>query len=45
MALKDCVRGRALVEAEKSKKGDGKVGFQHIPYRYVRDSAIFQPQY
>ncbi|CAE7159767.1 unnamed protein product [Rhizoctonia solani] len=33
MALKDCVRGRALVEAERSKRGDGKVGFQHIPYR------------
>ncbi|KAG8688181.1 hypothetical protein FRC09_013062, partial [Ceratobasidium sp. 395] len=33
MALKDCVRGRALVEAERSKKGEGKTGFQHIPYR------------
>ncbi|ELU42053.1 diatom spindle kinesin 1 [Rhizoctonia solani AG-1 IA] len=35
MALKDCVRGRALVESERSKRGDGNAGFQHIPYRRV----------
>ncbi|KAF8608391.1 P-loop containing nucleoside triphosphate hydrolase protein, partial [Ceratobasidium sp. AG-I] len=43
MALKDCVRGRALVEAERSKKGDGKVGFQHIPYRSSKLTFALKP--
>ncbi|CUA67054.1 Kinesin-4 [Rhizoctonia solani] len=43
MALKDCVRGRALVEAERSKKGDGKVGFQHIPYRSSKLTLALKP--
>ncbi|CAE6504287.1 unnamed protein product [Rhizoctonia solani] len=43
MALKDCVRGRALVEAERSKRGDGKVGFQHIPYRNSKLTLALKP--
>ncbi|CCO31482.1 Diatom spindle kinesin 1 [Rhizoctonia solani AG-1 IB] len=43
MALKDCVRGRALVEAERSKQGDGKVGFQHIPYRSSKLTLALKP--
>ncbi|CAE6500248.1 unnamed protein product [Rhizoctonia solani] len=43
MALKDCVRGRALVEAERSKRGDGKVGFQHIPYRSSKLTLALKP--
>ncbi|KAG8732925.1 hypothetical protein FRC11_010064 [Ceratobasidium sp. 423] len=43
MALKDCVRGRALVEVERSKKGDGKVGFQHIPYRSSKLTLALKP--
>ncbi|KAF8706785.1 P-loop containing nucleoside triphosphate hydrolase protein, partial [Rhizoctonia solani] len=43
MALKDCVRGRALVEAERLKKGDGKVGFQHIPYRSSKLTLALKP--
>ncbi|KAH7334804.1 P-loop containing nucleoside triphosphate hydrolase protein [Rhizoctonia solani] len=43
MALKDCVRGRALVEAERSKKGDGKVGFQHIPFRSSKLTLALKP--
>ncbi|CUA67053.1 Kinesin-like protein KIF2A [Rhizoctonia solani] len=43
MALKDCVRGRALVDAERSKKGDGKVGFQHIPYRSSKLTLALKP--
>ncbi|KAB5593457.1 Kinesin-4 [Ceratobasidium theobromae] len=43
MTLKDCVRGRALVEAERSKKGDGKVGFQHIPYRSSKLTLALKP--
>ncbi|KAG8712671.1 hypothetical protein FRC08_014217 [Ceratobasidium sp. 394] len=43
MALKDCVRGRALVEAERSKKGEGKTGFQHIPYRSSKLTLALKP--
>ncbi|QRW25388.1 kinesin motor domain protein [Rhizoctonia solani] len=43
MALKDCVRGRALVEVERLKKGDGKVGFQHIPYRSSKLTLALKP--
>ncbi|CAE6461510.1 unnamed protein product [Rhizoctonia solani] len=43
MALKDCVRGRALVEVERSKKGGGKVGFQHIPYRSSKLTLALKP--
>ncbi|KDN43820.1 hypothetical protein RSAG8_05813, partial [Rhizoctonia solani AG-8 WAC10335] len=43
MALKDCVRGRALVEAERSKKGGGRVGFQHIPYRSSKLTLALKP--
>ncbi|KAG9123156.1 hypothetical protein FRC07_000169 [Ceratobasidium sp. 392] len=43
MTLKDCVRGRALVEAERSKKGDGKTGFQHIPYRSSKLTLALKP--
>ncbi|KDN43818.1 hypothetical protein RSAG8_05811, partial [Rhizoctonia solani AG-8 WAC10335] len=42
MALKDCVRGRALVEAERSR-GGGKVGFQHIPYRGSKLTLALKP--
>ncbi|QRW13530.1 kinesin motor domain protein [Ceratobasidium sp. AG-Ba] len=43
MALKDCVRGRALVEAERSRKGEGKIGFQHIPYRSSKLTLALKP--
>ncbi|KAG8774975.1 hypothetical protein FRC12_001719 [Ceratobasidium sp. 428] len=43
MTLKDCVRGRALVEAERSKKGEGKTGFQHIPYRSSKLTLALKP--
>ncbi|KAG8702445.1 hypothetical protein FRC08_003484 [Ceratobasidium sp. 394] len=43
MALKDCVRGRALVEAERSKKGEGKTGFRHIPYRSSKLTLALKP--
>ncbi|KAH7334802.1 P-loop containing nucleoside triphosphate hydrolase protein [Rhizoctonia solani] len=43
MALKDCVRGRALIETERSKRGDGKVGFQHIPYRSSKLTLALKP--
>ncbi|KAF8706777.1 TRAFAC class myosin-kinesin ATPase superfamily Kinesin family, partial [Rhizoctonia solani] len=43
MALKDCVRGRALVEAERSKRGDGNARFQHIPYRSSKLTLALKP--
>ncbi|CAE6501034.1 unnamed protein product [Rhizoctonia solani] len=43
MSLKDCVRGRALVEVERLKKDGRKVGFQHIPYRSSKLTLALKP--